>query len=567
MFIREIDALLKKHDKHWRFALFLIFLIACVQSVAIVARPLPINALVDGAKPQSWWGGIEAALVGDGDRIWFYVALIFAIEIIVFGFFLLSEYRTSALSERIIRSIRGSIALNLLRGPYARLSKLGAGGVLAAAAGDLEAVQRLLREALVHAGVAVLQIGLMLVVIFFVESWLFWILVVEIALLAAGIAIYANWRKQRYLTKMGLDQGYLGYLAALYQKNLDLRFTGLGAIYLVRLLTGARRLMRINLLLWRRHALYHGLVEFVIGMSAAVCLVLLFATSKDGPPPIGKFLIFAYYTMLIFPNLSRIGEAWPMINDARLALKRISASTDGLDDVLADKAQRPAAAFGEIRFEEVGLVSERGETLLHPFSLSIRAGDKVGLFGDSGAGKTMLIFMLLGMHRPSSGRVTVDGRDATSLSLTDRKRLFFFARAATAFVAGDVEDNVAIHRHLSEALWQETLERVRMDKRIEAEPERRKASVGDKGEPFSGGEQQRLAFARALLTDSPCLILDETLASLDEDTEMYMLGRLLADFPEKTLICVSHRKQVATLFDRRIEVKRGGFVRMIEEPK
>jgi ABC-type multidrug transport system fused ATPase/permease subunit len=567
MFIREIDALLKKHDKHWRFALFLIFLIACVQSVAIVARPLPINALVEGAKPQSWWGGIEAALVGDGDRIWFYVALIFAIEIIVFGFFLLSEYRTSALSERIIRSIRGSIALNLLRGPYARLSKLGAGGVLAAAAGDLEAVQRLLREALVHAGVAVLQIGLMLVVIFFVESWLFWILVVEIALLAAGIAIYANWRKQRYLTKMGLDQGYLGYLAALYQKNLDLRFTGLGAIYLVRLLTGARRLMRINLLLWRRHALYHGLVEFVIGMSAAVCLVLLFATSKDGPPPIGKFLIFAYYTMLIFPNLSRIGEAWPMINDARLALKRISASTDGLDDVLADKAQRPAAAFGEIRFEEVGLVSERGETLLHPFSLSIRAGDKVGLFGDSGAGKTMLIFMLLGMHRPSSGRVTVDGRDATSLSLTDRKRLFFFARAATAFVAGDVEDNVAIHRHLSEALWQETLERVRMDKRIEAEPERRKASVGDKGEPFSGGEQQRLAFARALLTDSPCLILDETLASLDEDTEMYMLGRLLADFPEKTLICVSHRKQVATLFDRRIEVKRGGFVRMIEEPK
>jgi ABC-type multidrug transport system fused ATPase/permease subunit len=295
--------------------------------------------------------------------------------------------------------------------------------------------------------------------------------------------------------------------------------------------------------------------------------VLLFATSKGGPPPIGKFLIFAYYTMLIFPNLSRIGEAWPMINDARLALQRISASTDGLDAVLADKARRPAASFGEIRFEEVGLVSERGEILLHPFSLSIRAGDKVGLFGDSGAGKTTLIFMLLGMHRPSSGRVTVDGRDVTSLSLTDRKRLFFFARAATAFVAGDVEDNVAIHRHLSEALWAQTLERVRMDRRIEAEPERRKASVGDKGEPFSGGEQQRLAFARALLTDSPCLILDETLASLDEDTEMYMLGRLLADFPEKTLICVSHRKQVATLFDRRIEVKRGGFVRMIEEPK
>jgi ABC-type multidrug transport system fused ATPase/permease subunit len=564
MFIREIDALLKKHDPRWHIALLAIFAIACVQSVAVVVRPLPINALIDGARQNSWLHALEISLVGDGNRVWFYVGLILAIEVLVFVFFLLSEYRTSALSERIIRSIRGSIALNLLRGPYAKLSKMGAGGVLAAAAGDLEAVQRLLREALVHAGVAVLQIALMLVVIFFIEKWLFYILLIEIALLACGIAIYANWRKKKYIVKMGLDQSYLGYLASLYQKNLDLRFTGLGSIYFVRLIAGARRLMGMNKLLWRRHALYHGLVEFVIGMSAAVCLVLLFVMSADGPPPIGKFLIFAYYTMLIFPNLSRIGEAWPMINDARLALQRISASTDGLDDVLAQKAQRPAATFGEIRFEEVGLLSDRGEILLHPFSLTIRPGDKIGLFGDSGAGKTTLIFMLLGMHRPSSGRVTVDGRDVTTMSLADRKRLFFFARAATAFVSGNVEDNVAIHRHLADTVWQKTLERVRMDKRIAAEPAGLRAAVGDKGEPFSGGEQQRLAFARALLTDAPCLILDETLASLDEDTEMFMLQRLLEDFPEKTMICVSHRKQVATLFTRRIDVKRGGHVRMLE---
>jgi len=565
MFIREIDALLKKHDPKWRVGIFVIFLIACVQSVAVVVRPLPINALIEGPKPDTWWGGIEAALLRDFDRIWLYVGLIFAIEFVVLAFFLLSEYRTSALSERIIRSIRGSIALNLLRGPYARLSKMGAGGVLAAASGDLEAVQRLLREALVHAGVAVLQLVLMLCVIFFVEKWLFYILLAEIGVLVCAIAYYAQWRKKKYIEKMALDQGYLGYLASLYQKNLDLRFTGLGAAFIVRLLAGARKLASMNRMLWRRHGAYHGLVEFVIGMSSAVCLVLLFVTT-DGPPQIGKFLIFAYYTMLIFPNLSRIGEAWPMINDARLALKRISASTEGLDGVLAEKGARPPAAFGEIRFENVTLVSDRGETLLHPFSLSIRPGEKIGLFGDSGSGKTTLIFMLLGMHRPSSGRITLDGRDVTSLSLADRKRLFFFARAATAFVHGTVADNVAIHRTLADDLWARTLERVKMDRRVEAEPEGLGAQVGDKGEPFSGGEQQRLAFARALLTDAPCLILDETLASLDEETEMFMLGRLIEDFPDKTLICVSHRKQVGTLFGKRIMVRRGGHVSVTEGP-
>jgi ABC-type multidrug transport system fused ATPase/permease subunit len=567
MFIREIDALLRKHDPRWRAGIFVIFLIACVQSIAVVARPLPINALVTPPKPDGWWGAVEAWALGGLDRVWFYIGLVFLAEIVVLGFFLLSEYRTSRLSERIIRSIRGSIALNLLRGPYRKLSTLGAGGVLAAASADVEAVQRLLREALVHAGVAVLQLALMLTVIFFVEKWLFYILAVEIALLAAAIAVYANWRKKKYHAKMMLDQGYLGYLASLYSKNLDLRFTGLGSAYLVRLVATARRLMGMNMLLWRRHGVYHAVIEFVIGMSAAICLVLLVIGSKDGPPPIGKFLVFAYYTMLIFPNLSRIGEAWPMINDARLALKRISSTTEGLDEVAAEKGARPPASWGEIRFENVSLHSDRGEVLLNPFSFTIRPGDKIGLFGDSGAGKTTVLFLLLGMHRPTGGRVTIDGRDVGSLSLTDRKRLFFFGRASTAFVQGSVEDNIAIHRVLSKETWDDTLARVRMDKRVYAEPDGVKTHMGDKGEPFSGGEQQRVAFARALLTDAPCLILDETLASLDEDTEMYMLGQLLDDFKDKTVICVSHRKHVGTLFDRTIRVRRGGIVEMIETPR
>ena len=113
MFIREIDQLLKRHDPRWRIGIFVVFLIACVQSIAVVVRPLPINALIAGAKPDTWWGGIEAVLTRDIDRIWLYVGLIFAIEVVVLIFFMLSEYRTSALSERIIRSIRGSIALNL----------------------------------------------------------------------------------------------------------------------------------------------------------------------------------------------------------------------------------------------------------------------------------------------------------------------------------------------------------------------------------------------------------------------------------------------------------------------
>jgi len=81
--------------------------------------------------------------------------------------------------------------------------------------------------------------------------------------------------------------------------------------------------------------------------------------------------------------------------------------------------------------------------------------------------------------------------------------------------------------------------------------------VGDKGEPFSGGEQQRIATARALMAHQPCLILDESLNSLDEDSELSILRRFVADFPDKTGIVVSHRASARELFPFRIEMRKG----------
>jgi ABC-type transport system involved in cytochrome bd biosynthesis fused ATPase/permease subunit len=90
--------------------------------------------------------------------------------------------------------------------------------------------------------------------------------------------------------------------------------------------------------------------------------------------------------------------------------------------------------------------------------------------------------------------------------------------------------------------------------------------VSEKGEPFSGGEQQRIAIARAFLARPPCVILDESLNSLDEAGEMAITQALLATLAEKTMIVVSHRRQVATLFPSRIEFVRGGKTTVIREP-
>ena len=322
MFLAEIDRLLSRHNPAWRRAIACAFAIAACQSVAVVMRPIPIKSLIEPPAPGSFFAWAEAASAGTIGRLWMYAGIIVLLELVIFCAMISAELVISRMSERVVRSIRGSIVTSLLRGPYRAMSDAGPGIVLAAASSDVEAVQRLMREAIVATGMSSLQMALMLTVVFFVEQWLFWFLLVEILVLTMGIAIYAQWRKSRFLRKLEFEQSYLGLLSTIYQRNLDLRFSGLRTMFLTRTTAFTRKLYRLNRLLWIRHSHYHASMQFIIGTSAALCLVMLMSFAEGSVPPVGKFLVFAYYTMLIFPCLSQIGEAWPMINDARAAKRQ-----------------------------------------------------------------------------------------------------------------------------------------------------------------------------------------------------------------------------------------------------
>lgn len=576
MFLVEIDRLLRRHNPLWRWAIAAAFAIAACQSIAVVLRPIPIKSLIEPPAPGTLFHALEQAMAGSIGRVWLYAGIIVLLELVIFVSMITTEFVISRMSERVIRSIRGSIVATLLRGPYRALAETGPGAVLAAASSDVEAVQRLMREAIVATGMSALQMLLMLTVVLFVEVWLFWFLLVEILVLTCGIAIYAQWRKTRFLRKLEFEQSFLGLLATIYQRNLDLRFSGLRTIFLARTTSFARRLYRLNRLLWMRHSHYHASMQFIIGVSAALCLVMLMVLSGDGPPPVGKFLVFAYYTMLIFPCLSQIGEAWPMINDARAALRRIGSNATIAPRAATAEAGAPPAApaiveaprpqWGRIAFDEVTVKNPRGDVILDRISFAIEPGEKIGLFGDSGSGKTTIISVLLGLQLPASGRATIAGFDVTKLTLADRKRLFFFMRANPAFVPGTVYDNVALVQSPDDATTRTILRQARLEARLSQDPEGRATAVSEKGEPFSGGEQQRIAIARAFLARPPCVILDESLNSLDEAGEMAITQALLATLSDKTMIVVSHRRQVATLFPSRIEFVRGGKTTVVRDP-
>jgi ATP-binding cassette subfamily B protein len=557
MILAEIDRLLTAHVRAWRTRFAAIVSLACCEAATVVLRPLPIKSLVEPAPSEGWFARLPEIT---GIR-WFWLCII-AIVIIEFAILclrMLIEYFLSALVEQLSRSVRRAVARRLLRGPYAEVSRLTAGTVISSISADTNVLVGLLREGMVSAFVAALQLSLILVVIFFTDRLLFALLAIQIVLLGIGIAVYSEIRRRQYLVKMQIESRMLSLYASMQQKLLDIRFSPLRAVFAGKLGGELRRFFAVHLSLWRVHGAYNGLVDFTTGVASALCLVTLIVTTEGEALPVGKFLLFLYYTVLIFPNLNTIGNAWPRLVDARAAIGRIGPAT-GLG---ASETQRfiPAAGtrFGTIRFDDVSLVGGHGETLIDRLSFEIKPGDRFCLAGDSGTGKTTVLMLLLGLAHPTSGRITIDGIDVATLPLASRKRFFLLARAQPAFVPGSVLDNIALHRAFDDARLDEILRIARLDRRMSPASLRGgDLEIGERGEPFSGGEQQRVAAARWLAADAPCMILDEALNSLDEQGELAITGTLIEMLRERTLIVISHRRSATFLFSRKLTMLGGG---------
>lgn len=556
MILVAIDRLLIGYDRHYRWRLALILLLSALQTSLVVLRPMPVKFLVD---PQgaSWSRDLLTSLDGTSQALLFFVLMAAGLEIVIFALRVTQENRSTGLSERFIRLIRGDIAANLLRGPYRSVAALGLGRVIAAASGDVVVVQNLIKDVVVGATLAAFQLVLMLAVIATLHPPLFFVLLAEIAVLSLLIWLYANWRKAAFLAQMSNQEHFLSWLGALQSRTLDIRFGEVRSTFFGRTLDLIRRQYQTGTTLWRRQSLYFAGVELFIGLASAACLALLFLESGGQASSLGTMLVFLYYAMLIFPCLSRLGEAAPLLTDARNAHNRLSTTLAVHRDKLARES---VPAFGAIELRGVGLKAESGDWILKDVDLTIQPGEQVAFLGESGSGKSTLLGMILGLVQPTEGEVRIGGVPLAEMTLADRKRFFFFQRSSAAFFAGTVAENMDPGLTTPTADWPTMMADCRLADRLRVAPEGLRTLMSERGEPFSQGEGQRVAIARAMTTRAPCIVLDEALNSLDATGESSVTSALHRRLSGRTLLAISHRRDVAESFKRVIEVAAGRVV-------
>jgi ATP-binding cassette subfamily B multidrug efflux pump len=247
-----------------------------------------------------------------------------------------------------------------------------------------------------------------------------------------------------------------------------------------------------------------------------------------------------------------------------------SMQTISRPHAIVDRAEAAELAVprGEIRFDGVSFHYGREEGIIERLSFTIRPGEKVGLVGASGAGKSTIVSLLLRLHELEDGRILIDGQDIAGVTQDSLRSQIAVVTQDTSLLHRSIRDNIAYGRMEADAAEVERAARLAhahefiQDLSDDRGRQAYAAQVGERGVKLSGGQRQRIAIARVILKDAPILVLDEATSALDSEVEAAIQDSLESLMEGKTVLAIAHRLSTIAALDRLIVLDRG---RIVEE--
>ena len=255
----------------------------------------------------------------------------------------------------------------------------------------------------------------------------------------------------------------------------------------------------------------------------------------------------------LFENIGTVQDGITSI-----ALPRLVEDRPGAKDIVVSR--------GDIVFDDVRFHYGKTRGVIEGLSLTVKAGEKIGVVGRSGAGKSTLVNLLLRFYDIEGGRIVIDGQDIATVAQDSLRANIGVVTQDTSLLHRSVRENITYGRpEASEAMMLEAARKAEIDGFIQGlrDPTGRQgydAHVGERGVKLSGGQRQRVAIARVMLKDAPILILDEATSALDSEVEAAIQENLYRLMEGKTVIAIAHRLSTIAAMDRLIVMDKGRIV-------
>lgn len=301
------------------------------------------------------------------------------------------------------------------------------------------------------------------------------------------------------------------------------------------------------------------LVSVVVAACTAIVLWKGTSLIVAGTMTAGALTVYLAYLSKFFKPVKDLASMTSAIAQTTVALERIQAILSA-DDIIrvSEDAGDPGRVQGGIRFEHVAFGYDKDAPVLSDVSFEIRPGQVVGIVGPTGSGKSTVLSLIPRFYEATAGRILIDGQDIRAIKLAALREQIGFVLQETVLFRGTIRENIAYGR--PGATDEEIIAAAKISNAaefIERMPNGYDSIVGERGDTLSGGQRQRIGIARAIIRNSPIMILDEPTAALDTESEHLVIEGLRRLTAGRTIIMIAHRLSTIRDADKIIVLKDG----------
>ena len=311
----------------------------------------------------------------------------------------------------------------------------------------------------------------------------------------------------------------------------------------------------------RIKSLLSPVVSVIVALCAAFVLWRGAGLILAGTMTIGSLTVFLSYLQKFFKPVQDLAKMTNTIAQAMVGVDRIRAILD-IDMSIPERpdSRDPGPLKGGLAFEHVAFSYHPDAPVLKDVTFSIAPGQFLGVVGVTGGGKSTIVSLIPRFYDPTAGRILIDGADVRDYKVKGLRDQIGFVLQDTVLFRGTIRENIAYGRpDATETEIVESAKLANAHEFIDKMPQRYDTPVGERGLTLSGGQRQRIGIARALIRDSPILILDEPTAALDSESEKLVMDGLERLMKGRTVITIAHR--LSTIRDaHKIIVLKDGVV-------
>ncbi|MBQ6051922.1 MAG: ABC transporter ATP-binding protein [Clostridia bacterium] len=363
-----------------------------------------------------------------------------------------------------------------------------------------------------------------------------------------------------------INQQVLGDLNGVLQDNLsgmkEIQAFGKERYEHEKMLKNTKYYSFVNIRANKANAVFHPSVEFLTSLGTVIVVGAGGLLAMSGKINTADIVGFFVYLSLFYQPLAVLARLVEDVQTALAGAERVAEVLDSESEIEeSPNAYDLIGVEGNIAFENVSFDYINGEHVLNDISFTANKGEMIALVGPTGVGKTTIVSLLERFYDPLSGRITLDGHDLRDLTLSSLRNNISLVLQDVFLFNGTIEENIAygVENYTRESVIS-AAKTAFADEFISKMPNGYDTVVGERGIRLSGGQKQRIAIARAVLRNTPVLILDEATSSVDTETESHIQEAIENLAGSRTVIVIAHRLSTVMRADNIVVLEKGKIV-------